>query len=140
MNLAATAANLVWSAASQRAWRQFRDALRNPAQAQRAQLGQYLRDNRDTEIGRAFGFSSLAQRAGHSSELVARYQRAVPVSTYDDIEATVRRVAAGEQGVITREPVRRLVPSSGSTSAAKLVPHTRTLQQEFSRAVDPWLA
>jgi hypothetical protein len=70
---------------------------------------------------------------------VSDYQSRVPVSTFDDLEPLVRRVASGEANVLTREPVERLVPSAGSTSAAKLIPFTATLRREFSRAIDAWL-
>jgi hypothetical protein len=36
--------------------------------------------------------------------------------------------------------VHRLQPSSGSARAAKLIPYTRGLQRELSRAIDPWIA
>ena len=64
----------------------------------------------------------------------------MPLSSYDDLEPFITRVAGGEANVLTREAVRRLSPSSGSTRAEKLVPYTRGLRQELSRAVDPWIA
>jgi len=127
-----TAGNLLWGAASLAGWRRHRVALRDPAVAQQRLLTGYLRDNADTVVGRAYGFSSIRS--------VAEYQARVPISTFDSIEPLVRRVARGEADILTRARVQRLVPSSGSTSAVKLVPYTRTLQHEISRAVDAWIA
>jgi hypothetical protein len=137
MDPRATAGNLLWAGASARAWRRLRGALRQPEAAQRTLLAKYLLDNRDTVIGRKYGFGEIAA-AGDG--IVDAYQQRVPICTYDDLEPFIRRVASGEPGVVSRAPVVRLVPSSGSTAAAKLVPHTETLQQEFSRAVDAWIA
>jgi GH3 auxin-responsive promoter len=137
MDPRATAANLLWAGASVRAWRRFRRALRNPEAVQRTLLERYLVDNRDTALGRQYGFAELAAM-GHG--MVEAYQQRVPLSTYDDLEPFIKRVAGGESAVLSRARVSRLVPSSGSTAAAKLVPHTETLQQEFSRGVDAWIA
>jgi hypothetical protein len=63
----------------------------------------------------------------------------VPIVSYDDVEPYIARIASGEAAVLTRAPVLRLTPSSGSTSAAKLVPHTADLQREISAAVDAWI-
>lgn len=92
----------------------------------------YVGANRDTVFGRTHGFAGIRS--------VADYQARVPLATYDDLEPLILRVARGETGILTAETVERLVPSGGSTAAAKLVPFTRTLGQEFSAAIDAWMA
>jgi hypothetical protein len=125
-------ANGVWGAASLSAWQRFGQALRDPAAAQEQVLRRYLRENAATAVGRKFGFSSIGS--------IDDYQSRVPISTFDSMDTFVQRIAGGERNVLTCDPVRRLVPSSGSTSAAKLIPYTATLQREFSKAVDAWIA
>jgi hypothetical protein len=71
---------------------------------------------------------------------VADFQARVPVVGYDELDPLVRRVRAGEHGVLTAEPVLRLVPSGGSTGGRKLIPWTRTLAREFGGAVRAWTA
>ncbi len=153
MDLRASAANLVWAGASAAAWHRYRAALRDPSCSQRQLLAGYLADNCDTEVGRSYGFRQMLTSVRHSASgrrstlgtqapwhrLVEAYQARVPLTTYDDIEPLIKRVAAGDCAVLTRAAVRRLVPSSGSTAAAKLIPYTRELQAEFSRAVDAWV-
>jgi hypothetical protein len=51
----------------------------------------------------------------------------------------VERIRRGELNVLTREPVKHLVPTSGSTGARKLIPFTAGLQSEFNAAIGPWL-
>jgi hypothetical protein len=123
--------NTLWGAASVRAWRRLRAALCNPADAQRRILLRYIRRSADTHFGRSHGFRDLKS--------ISDYQNRVPVRTYEELEPLIRRVSQGEPRVLTRSPVERLVPSSGSTAAVKLVPFTAELRQEFSRAIDPWL-
>lgn len=127
----AFAANAAWGAASLPAWSRFRSALSDPEAAQGRQLRRYLAANADTAFGRAHGFARM--------KTVADFQSGVPLSTWDDIVPWIDRIGAGETRVLTREPVRRLVPSSGSTAAAKLVPYTASLQREISEGVGAWV-
>jgi GH3 auxin-responsive promoter len=136
MNGRATSANLLWGVTSFPAWRRFRQALADPPGTQKAILERYLRENRNTVVGRLYRFDHLLG----ASDVVAAYQDAVPISTYDDLEPLVGRIATGESNVLTRAAVSRLAPSSGSTRAAKLIPHTASLQREFSLAIDAWIA
>ena len=127
-----TIANIAWGLASLAAWRRYRRALEDPAATQERLLQRYLRDNANTVAGRKYGFSSI--------RTIAEYQSRVPISTFDAIAPLVEHIARGDDNVLTSQPVHRLVPSSGSTAAVKLIPYTTTLQREFSEAVDAWIA
>ncbi|MEX0777874.1 MAG: GH3 auxin-responsive promoter family protein [Phycisphaeraceae bacterium] len=70
---------------------------------------------------------------------VEALRRRVPVRRYDGMTEYIDRIRAGEQGVLTVEPVLRLTPSSGSTAACKLIPYTASLLREFGRAIGPWI-
>jgi hypothetical protein len=124
-------ANLAWLAINGSGYKRFRAALGRPRDVQESILDRYLRHNQDTAFGRTFKFSDI--RSAHD------YQERVPLSTYDDYRIYVQRIAGGESGVLTREPVKLLEPSSGSTSAAKWIPYTSSLQAEIRAAVAPWL-
>ena len=54
-------------------------------------------------------------------------------------EQWIARIAAGEKNVLTAEEVTRLVPTSGSSGARKLIPFTAGLQREFDAAIAPWV-
>jgi hypothetical protein len=90
-----------------------------------------LRRNADCEFGRAHGFATIRS--------VRSFRDAVPTSTWDDYTDPTDRIARGQAGVLTTEPVRLLEPSSGSTAASKLVPYTRSLKAEYQRGLKPWL-
>ncbi len=94
-------------------------------------LVRIMADNRHTAYGARYGFGDVKD--------VADYQKKVPITTYEDYVPYIERIQAGEQGVLTAEPVLLLEPSSGSTSAKKLIPYTKGLKREFSSAITQWL-
>ncbi len=131
MDTRSAAVNTLWGAASAPSWERYRRALRTPAAAQERVLLSCLRRNSDTSFGREHGFDAVRS--------VADYQARVPPVSYDDIAPLVHRAARGEAHVLTRIDVERLVPTSGSTAAAKLVPFTADLRREFTTAIDAWV-
>lgn len=112
-------------------WRRLARAAADPSAAQAARLNVILRANEASAFGRAHGFAKL-----YDSKAFAR---AVPVHTYDELWPWIERVAAGETGVLTREPVLMFERTSGSTAPNKLIPYTRGLLREIAAAVNPWL-
>ena len=84
---------------------------------------------------------SAASTTSGRSTVSRHFAVASPSATTTASPRWVDRIAAGEPGVLTREAVTRLVPSSGSTRAAKLDPvHRRPCSAEFNRAIGPWIA
>lgn len=124
-------ANAAWCAASVPSYVMFRSALGDPRRIQLQLLRRYLRHHATTAFGKAHGFSTINDVAG--------FRQRVPVRDYDGLAPWIDRVAAGEHRVLSEHPVTRLMPSSGSTRAAKLIPYTAELQQEFNRAIGPWV-
>ncbi len=131
MNARALMTNLAWSALNVPSERQFRRALRNVRAAQSALLQRMLHENADTEIGRRFGFADI--------DSPESYRRRVPLSTHEDYEPYLDRIAAGFPAVLTQAPVRLFELSGGSTGAAKRIPYTSALQSQLRRAVAPWM-
>jgi antitoxin (DNA-binding transcriptional repressor) of toxin-antitoxin stability system len=131
MALSPAVANRLWQWANRGSARQFRSALERVARVQSDRLSRYLCRNAGTDFGRRHGFAAI--------DSIDSYRARVPPSDYDAISPYVDRIAAGEPGVLTNEPVVRLMPSSGSTRSVKLIPYTRSLQREFNAAVAPWI-
>ena len=113
------------------AWRRFARAADDPARAQREQLSAVLASAAPSAYGRSLGLSQTSS--------VAEYRRLAPVVDHGPLAPLVARVAAGEPGVLTVEPVRMLERTSGTTSANKLIPYTDGLRHDFAAAVDAWL-
>jgi hypothetical protein len=98
---------------------------------QEHKLTTILRANAETEYGREHGFARVTS--------VRDYQRRVPLTGYEDYLQHVERIGRGTDAVLTADPVTLLEPSSGSTSASKLIPYTRGLRAEFQAGLRPWL-
>lgn len=124
-------ANLAWVAANSDGHRRFHAALAEPEKTQRDLLDSLVQRNAATAFGRMHGFGEI--------RTVEEFQERVPLSTWDDYEPWVDRIAAGEEHVLTRAPVRILELSSGSSAAAKRIPYTADLQRDIRRAVAPWI-
>jgi hypothetical protein len=125
-------ANALWLAGSLPEAFRFRQATTRVREEQADVLRRLLTVNADTEFGRRHHFSRIAS--------VRDYQQRVPLATFDEYRPWINRVAGGTPNVLTRERVRLMEPTSGSSGATKLIPYTATLQQEFQRAIRPWIA
>jgi GH3 auxin-responsive promoter len=128
----AAAANLAWFASHAGAARRFSRQLRNPDATQAGRLQELLQRHATSAFGRLHGFAGIRSAAEFSAR--------VPLSTYDDLEPWIDRIRQGESAVLTSDPVTHLVPTSGSSSACKLIPFTAGLQREFDAAIGAWIA
>jgi hypothetical protein len=113
------------------AYRRFTHALGHPAETQWHVLRANLARNATTAYGRAHGFAAIRRYED--------FARQVPVVDYDAVEPWIARIRRGEQAVLTQDPVTRLLPTSGSSGARKLIPFTTSLQRDFNAAIGPWM-
>jgi hypothetical protein len=125
------AAHAAWLASCWAPHQALRRAQKDPAEAQATLLDWLLRANASSAYGREFGFSRLRS--------AREFQSAVPIAGYDELRPWIERIKAGEQGVLTEEPVLMLEKTSGSSTAAKYIPYTSSLRKEFQRAVGAWM-
>ena len=88
---------------------------RRGARVSEKALKKILRVSRDTEFGKRFAFSAIKS--------VGDYQRAVPLTTYDDYQDYISRmVNGGEQNLITGRRISYYATTSGSVGQTKLIP------------------
>jgi hypothetical protein len=125
------AAHAAWLASCWVPHHELRRAQKDPAEAQAALLDWLVRANASSAYGREYGFGRLRN--------AREFQSAVPIVDYDELRPWIERIKAGEQAVLTEEPVLMLEKTSGSSSAAKYVPYTASLRREFQRAVGAWM-
>jgi len=125
--------NTGWMLSCRREARHFHHATHSVSETQQALLLRILAANQSTEFGRRHAFGRIRS----SSE----YQQRVPRSNYEAYADAIQRIAAGQDNVLTREPVELLEPTSGSSNRGeKLIPYTSSLRREFQRAVAVWVA
>ena len=78
-------------------------------------LRDILRRNRNTELGRIYDFDGI--------RTAEDYQKAVPLSSYDDYRPYIERmITGGESRLITAGKVRRFATTTGTVSEKKLIP------------------
>src|ERR1700689_1545047 len=127
----AALANSLWWLASSRSYVAFATALQDPAAAQQQVLRSFLRKNARTAFGQEHGLSEECTPTDFASR--------VPIRNYDELRPWIDRIRHGETGVLTADPVRRFVPSSGSTAARKLIPYTAAMHSQLNQAIGPWI-
>ncbi|HKQ79825.1 MAG TPA: GH3 auxin-responsive promoter family protein [Blastocatellia bacterium] len=130
-SLSIFAANALWYLACLPQSLAFHVSARAVAGAQRRLLARLLRRNANTEYGLKYGFDSI--------RTVVEYQSRAPLTSYEDYRPLIERAGDGQSSVLTGEPPLLLEPTSGSTSATKLIPYTASLKAEFQRGVAPWI-
>lgn len=131
MKLSATVANSLWVASSFGKRRRFQHALHNPAIAQRRWLQRHLIQNARCSFFRKHKLDSV--------QSYEEFARQVPLCDYETLTPWVERIRHGESNVLTSARVTRLIPTSGSMAARKLIPFTTELQCDFDHAIAPWI-
>ena len=97
----------------------------------RSILKEILRDNKDTEFGRKYGFENITDER--------TYREAVPVSTYDDYEDYIGRIVRGEENLLTSYDIYSMLTTSGSTKGSKLIPITSEALKRYRNVMDRFL-
>lgn len=109
----------------------FSASLQDPEAAQRQRLAVLLAGVRETEFGRDHRL--------HEVETLDEWRAAVPLRTHEGLASYLDRVAGGERGVLTQEPVEMLLETSGTTGNPKHLPCTATWAEGVRQAQALWL-
>src|SRR5262249_52373881 len=119
--------NTAWMLRCAREAHAFRRATGRVAQTQAALLRKIISQNQDTQFGRQHGFEQIRDPG--------RYQRQIPLSTYESYATPIEQIAAGQANILTKDRVELLEPASGTTGGEKLIPYTAGLRRQFQRGV-----
>ncbi len=98
--------------------RQVKAFKAHPMATQRSLLRRLLTRAADTEWGRRFGFTKIAE----ASDVVSAYQDRVPLHDYDDIATDAERVRQGAADVMWPGTITNFAVSSGTVSDGKVIP------------------
>jgi hypothetical protein len=123
--------NSVWLGSSVASHRRFGRALLDSKSEQETLLRRLLNQNGGCAYVAQFGM----RRISSYDEFASR----IPIIGYEELEPWVLRITKGEIDVLTQELITHFVPTSGSSSAKKLIPFSRGLQADFDRAIKPWV-
>jgi len=109
----------------------FRRSICDVASVQKKYLEKLIKVNNNTLFGKKYGFRNI--------DSIEQFQQTLPLSTFDDYLSYIDKIAEGQSNVLTSDKVRLFEPSSGSTSASKLIPYNNTLKNEFNQSIGPWM-
>ncbi len=98
---------------------------------QEATLMRIVHRNRHTEYGQRYGFDRING--------VEDFQNRVPIVDYEDIVPEVEAIMTGAANVLSADPVSMFVPTSGSATASKYIPYTKTLLGDFQQMLYIWM-
>jgi hypothetical protein len=112
-------------------WR-LRKALERPGDAQRSLLLMLIRRAKDTAWGRAHGYNELL--CSPLPQLVAEYQRRVPLSNYNDLQPYLERVEGVEPGVLWPGRPVAFAVSGGTRSGGRTIPLSRETLKFLTRS------
>jgi hypothetical protein len=115
----------------------FQTLLADPAKVQAGVLRSILQQNQNSAFGQQHRFADLLQ--ADDASLAARYASLVPIARYEDLQAAIARIAAGEQQVLTEAPVIAFEETGGSSGGHKQIPYTLAGLAAFQQGLLPWL-
>jgi len=125
------AVNRLWTQTCSAGHSRFLNSLKTPRSVQEQYLQKLLQNNSSTRYGKSHRFPNVSS--------VRDFQRIVPLTRYEDYLPYIEDIALGKSSVLTHERVILFQPTSGTTSASKLIPYTASLKREYQRAVAPWI-
>lgn len=94
-------------------------------------LLEYIKENQDTVFGKQYDFKNI--------KTIEDFQKNVPITAYEDYEKYIEEIFNGEGNVLTKDKVKVLEQTSGSSGKKKYIPYTSTLQSEYNKGIFPWL-
>jgi hypothetical protein len=118
-------------AGRERLIRRYLAALEDPRGAQEQRLAAVLSATRASRFGEAHGLARV--------RTLDDLRRAVPVRTHEELRPWLDRVSSGEDGVLTTDPVRQLLETSGTTGRPKHLPVTDAWAASIAEAQSLWV-
>jgi len=132
MKFATYIANLLFSLLNKRRYTSFCGNADKIGTIQQKLLFDILKENNDTRFGIDHQFSAIKD--------IETFRKSVPLSDYESYKAYIEKIMKGETAVLTSSEVGNLVPTSGTNSASKYIPYTKSLKTDFSKQVNVWIS
>lgn len=102
-----------------------------PRVAQKENLLQILKKNRDTEYGRKRNFETIQNERD--------YQKNVTINQYQDLEPYIEKTINGDKNVLTAETPFMFNLTSGSSDKPKFIPVTGIVRKRTDILMRQWL-
>ena len=106
-------------------WQPFIKSSHNPRQVQQNTLRAIMRRNQYTEFGQRYDFNTIHNHTELGKKL--------PISGYEDIEASIRKQAATGRAVLHHQDALFYARTSGTTGRPKDIPITRNALRQYKQ-------
>lgn len=123
--------NSLWVSGTFKDFLYYKKNLSNVSEIQKKKLCNIIQKNRNTLFCKYYQFEKNSD--------VKDYQKCIPISNYNSYIPWIEKIIEGKENVLTSERVLILQPTGGTSSGSKLIPYTKSLQEEFQKAINPWL-
>lgn len=123
--------NQLWLKSRTRHLTELKIACAHPEQAQQELLQKILRSASQSIFGKQYQFKNI--------DTIAKYQTRIPQTEESTLQTYIEAIASGQSNVLFSGLPLRFEETSGSTSAARLIPFTKSLSDAFDRAIGAWL-
>ncbi len=124
-------ANILWLFICFKDWILFQFSCYMPHLTQKRVFRKIMRNNANTIFGQRHNFSSITT--------VDDFRHNVSLSTYENYDKFIEDIKLGIHNVLTKDCVKMLEPTSGSSNVAKLIPYTNQLKREFLCGIRVWI-
>src|SRR5436190_4763983 len=111
---------------------EFQEQCRAPMSTQEKLLLNLLRRNASAAFGRNHGFESI--------HTFGEFQRAVPITTYDEVAPYINRQLEGQSAQLTASRPILFATTSGTTGRAKYIPVTPESRAANSQQMRTWFS
>ena len=123
---------MIFAVTGPKTLREFQEQCRTPMATQEKFLLDLLRTNASCAFGRHHDFASI--------RTFGEFQRAVPITKYEDIEPYISRQLAGEPAQLTATRPVLFVTTSGTTGKSKYIPVTPESKAAKSQQMRVWFS
>ena len=123
---------MIFAFTGPRTLREFQEQCRTPMATQEKLLLDLLRANASAAFGHEHSFESV--------RTFAEFQRAVPITSYEDIAPYVDRQLNGLPGQLTTSRPVLFVTTSGTTGKSKYIPVTAESKAAKSQQMRTWFS
>lgn len=113
------------------AYHAFVNSTKNVSMTQEKIFKKIISKNKNTIFGKKHFFSRI--------ESYQHFKDNIPLSEYEDYLGYIEAIKKGKSNVLTKEKIKILQPTSGTTSASKYIPFTSGLKGDFHKTLGPWL-
>jgi GH3 auxin-responsive promoter len=123
--------NCAWYCSALPGYLAFQRGVRNVQRTQIRRMLSLVKMAAKTEYGQKYDFASITS--------LEAFRERVPIVEYQDLQSYIEAIAAGQTNVLFPGLPWCFEPTSGTSSANKLIPYTKALHQEFQAGITPWI-